>query len=201
MATVRLDHNMLASYEAELRGQGVPVHQWLRPGLTSTEVDALVAPIAVELPAEAKLWWEWHDGPIEQMEWEALGPNLPFRDLTRTIERYRDMRQFVMTELDPDGPPRDDPDWWWHPTWLPFAGDGKFLLGLDCSGAVDAPVPLRSIVWSDQDDEWRKSWHHPLGRWSPGVLEALLNGGWTWDQATNRWKVDARLVPLQLNRI
>ena len=57
-----LDRHLLGELEVRWRAQEAPILERLTPGLSVEEIDAVTAPLGVRLPAEARLWWQWHNG-------------------------------------------------------------------------------------------------------------------------------------------
>jgi hypothetical protein len=57
-----LDHELLADLEAAWRSQGAEIAGLLAPGLGDEAMAALLQPLGLTLPEEARIWWGWHDG-------------------------------------------------------------------------------------------------------------------------------------------
>ena len=57
-----LDLALLDQFDARLRALGAAIVDMWAPGLSDDAIDALVGPIGIELPEEARVWWRWHNG-------------------------------------------------------------------------------------------------------------------------------------------
>lgn len=62
-ASADLLSDLLVALEQELRLQGVPVDDYLRPGALPPEVRAAFDECDLDAPLEALAWFGWHDGP------------------------------------------------------------------------------------------------------------------------------------------
>lgn len=58
-----LDTGLLERFDAKLRTLGAPIVDAWAPGLDDEEIDAVLLPLGIDLPEEARVWWRWHDGP------------------------------------------------------------------------------------------------------------------------------------------
>ncbi|HEY7933172.1 MAG TPA: SMI1/KNR4 family protein [Solirubrobacteraceae bacterium] len=194
-----LDPSMLDVYEELLRAQGVPVDEWLNPGLTKEEMDTKAASIGLTLPTEARVWWEWHDGESRDSRESALGPFKPFLPLDVAIEQYMMSRDVAMKAAEPDNPPLDDPDFLWPPVWLPIGGDGGHPVVIDCSVAEGEPTPLWAVMWAAAVEDRAELASPSLGQMVAWRIEALENGAWKWDPETSYWEEENRdLLPQAL---
>lgn len=41
-----------------------PILRIMRPGLSESRIDELIAPTGLTLPDELRWWWQWHDGAV-----------------------------------------------------------------------------------------------------------------------------------------
>jgi hypothetical protein len=94
MTSKALSSEMLEELESTWRRAGAPIAERLLPGLTDAQIDAMTGEIALELPAEPRLWGRWHDGCEHQglvgLAPPELGPSLPHVSLAEAVEHYRD---------------------------------------------------------------------------------------------------------------
>lgn len=60
-----LDQVLLDRFDASLNSLGAPIVGAWAPGLGDEEIDALLLPLGIDLPAEARVWWGWHNGTRE----------------------------------------------------------------------------------------------------------------------------------------
>src|SRR5690349_11849657 len=84
-----LSPELLEEFEGRLRQQGWPVES-LGAGLSEAKMDELASPHAVRVPAEARVWWAWHDAST------ASASIIPGRDalgLERALEYRRARRR------------------------------------------------------------------------------------------------------------
>ena len=56
-APALLDQALLDQFDARLRALGAAIVDAWAPGLTDDQIDALVCPIGIDLPEEARVWW------------------------------------------------------------------------------------------------------------------------------------------------
>jgi hypothetical protein len=59
-----LDTELLAEFEAVLGELRVPITRVWRPGLDDASIDALLEPLGIQLPEEARRWWRWRNGVV-----------------------------------------------------------------------------------------------------------------------------------------
>ena len=78
----------------------VGVLNYLRPGLTDAEMDALTEPLGIVLPEEARVWWGWHDGtdphfidPIQGGKFAMLAPGRIFLSLGDGVKQCQSLRE------------------------------------------------------------------------------------------------------------
>jgi hypothetical protein len=57
------EHELLEGFLRALRRIEAPVADNLAPGLSDEEIDALLEPVGITLPEEARVWWRWRNGP------------------------------------------------------------------------------------------------------------------------------------------
>lgn len=62
---ITLDRALLERFDAALGAFGAPIVDAWAPGLSDEEIDALLLPLGIDLPQEARVWWGWHDGTRE----------------------------------------------------------------------------------------------------------------------------------------
>jgi len=72
-----LDRTLLDRFDASLEALGAPILGAWAPGLSDAEIDALLVPLGIDLPAEARVWWGWHNGTREDAP--NLARSLGFR--------------------------------------------------------------------------------------------------------------------------
>jgi hypothetical protein len=180
---------LLSSLEDRWRSQGARVVERLRPGLTRSEQEGTLSSLALVLPDEGTLWWEWHDGAMTpDGNYELLGPDLPFLPLAKSVEWYREFRAIAEEE-------NADADW--PPEWFPLTTSSQGPIVIDCSIGPGRPTPIRKIDWANAPSteslaEPRASSLGELVRW---WIDALDVGAWRYDAAVGRWDYDWTLLP------
>lgn len=106
----------------------------LNAGLSDEEMDALVAPLGITLPAEAKQWWGYANGVPRGAPGDVgLTATLWWAPLEEIVQQCEEMRAIGSEGVAP-GEPNVYKD-----SWLPIViGDG--MLVIDTSESLIAPV-------------------------------------------------------------
>jgi hypothetical protein len=181
---------LLAMYERELVQLGVPVREYLRPGLERREVVLGLAELGLSAPEELIAWFGWQDGLREKKPGEVYPEILQTMfpcSLESALKRYNDTRP---GEGDP-------PIWCWAPEWL-MLEDGAYGFAVSCE---DAPTHAPVVRFVDE-----ANWiHGPQTKWGARSLstlvvfwiEMLRNGASQW--ADNHWVWDVSALS-QLQR-
>jgi hypothetical protein len=68
-----LTEHLLEELAERWRALRAPIADSLRPGLSDAEMDALVSPLGLRLPHEARVWWGWHDGTDSDLLSHGIG--------------------------------------------------------------------------------------------------------------------------------
>jgi cell wall assembly regulator SMI1 len=183
---------LLGSYEERLLAMGMPVAEWVRPGLTAEEIEEAVEPLGIRLPKEGRVWWEWHDGAIGRGRDRLLGPSKECLTLASAVEVYQRCRW--VAEQTASAWPQNDPDFLWNPAWFPVEGS-QLPTVIDCSIPEDQISPVRSIDWQDVDGFFEPQ-AESLGQMVSWWIDAIDIGAWEWNQGDQRWySHDDRLEP------
>ena len=193
----RAFRNVLARLDHAWETAGAPVGYLARPGLSGAEIDALVLPLGLRLPVEARLWWEWHDGTdrdasVTSIEGNLLGPVLRLLRLDDAVNAYRSACQLAN---DAAGESGMAPQQWREGSWFPVVSTlHDSLFAVDCSvpagqvsavRVVEAADEHRSVVRSSSLTEVVSFW-----------VDAIETGGWAYDQQGACWTIDeSRLDP------
>lgn len=137
----------------------------LAPGLSDAEIDALLGPLDLELPEEARVWWRWRNGtdPIAPTGMTLFGDR-HFLNLQQNVELYEDI----------------------NATWedgrynkLLEPVDQRPSIFFDCHGPRDDPVP---VLWAEDLDP-PEPWAPSIGTLVRGWIEVLNSGNVTVDEA------------------
>jgi hypothetical protein len=168
-----LDRDLLELFEQRLRAQGALIIENWAPGLADEQIDALLQPLGIDLPEEARVWWRWHDGILKDAPHPTeISPGRAHLPLRYVAERYAALAD-EMSEL-------DDIDALLAPV------TEKPALYFHCAVPRDAPVP----VYSQNDDvvaprlvlpsigELIVGWIELIDR---GVWRTNPDGTWAWD--------------------
>lgn len=181
-----LDRDLLDLFERRVRQQGVPVDEWVNPGLAAETIRERLASIDLSLPVEGRVWWEWHDGS-DYGGWDkVIGPGSGHLSLSDAIAKYRQKRQAAYKTADPDALPFGDPDYAWKPSWFPICGEPSYPIVIDCSVPEGAPTPIRLIDWQNVEGFFKlraRSLGEMVGWW----IRAIDSGAWQWDAEGRRW--------------
>jgi hypothetical protein len=158
-----LDGELLTELEAAWQSQGAEIAGVLAPGLSDEAMAALVEPLGLTLPAEARIWWGWHDGVTVTTPygWE-IGPDIGFYSLAQAVEQYREERESV-NEGD------------WPNSWLPFTNFRRGPLIIDCQ--ADERAIVHRVNWEVGHFPGADSMGELVALW----LEAMDTGVWSWN--------------------
>jgi len=202
-----LDEALLEELGARWRDQRAPIAERLQPGLSDGEMDALTAPVGLHLPAEARIWWGWHDGvpadPSGLMVYRQIGgAGLPYLPLADAVTEYRRRRALAAesTREAPADSERARVDFWWDPTWLPvtYSGHGS-AVAIGCEVPPGTPSPVRVVDWEDMSDS-RSIVTPSLRTVVTWWIEALDSGSFRYDQDRNVWTGDPDATPPERRR-
>jgi hypothetical protein len=142
---VTLNGAVIERLIAALRAQGAPMVGHLNPGLSDQEIDALVRPLGISLPAEAKEWWGYANGvPRGAAPNIDLSPSWSWAPLEEIVQECREMRAIGSEDVLPGEPSM------FADTWLPIVkGDG--MLVIDTTQPAIAPV--YTVDWHVDDPD------------------------------------------------
>lgn len=151
---VILDSSLIDRLIATLRVQGAPMVDHLNAGLSDDEMNALVAPLGISLPDEARVWWHYANGvtnangvPPDAPSSIDLSPSWSWAPLEEIVAECREMRQIGNEDVLPGEPSV------YRDSWLPIVlGDG--MLVMDTSQSVIAPAGTVDFADYDLDDTW-----------------------------------------------
>jgi cell wall assembly regulator SMI1 len=177
-----LTADLLVRLEQRLIDVGAPIAQLWRPGLNDYQIDALTAEIGLSLPAEARIWWRWHDG-VDQLPgpmpsigggWDPIS----LQDAIEDVVRQR-KKAALRAQALPDDPTGD-----WSDSWITLCDSpSPARLACDCAVAPGSPSPVLYI-----DPEFNYDPYRPkapsLGELIHAWLEALDDGTWHIDAVT-----------------
>jgi hypothetical protein len=130
--TENLSTALLHRLEDCLASRGALMSDWWRPGLRDAEIDALLMPVGIDLPEEARIWWRWHDG-VEVMP-DGRVHSLAGRQLltlSQAVEVYEQFRGLNNELYGVDG-------------LIQLFGEQPTIYA-DCSRRPQDPVPIYTI--------------------------------------------------------
>jgi hypothetical protein len=179
-----LNSDILADFERALRSVDAAITRAWQPGLDDDQIDALVQPLGLDLPDEARTWWRWHDGcPTGTHPAEAeLTPRRPLFDLVLTLDDFESFRGATLQLEGSDArlqPVGDQP-------WIFFA----------CDGPRDAPVP----IYVGGHGEGHRLALPSIGELVLTWTRLIDEGGYTTD-ADGLWEWDFEKIPEDIRRI
>ncbi len=183
---------LLRELEERWATRHVPLAGRLSPGLSASEIEALMAPLELRLPEEAFLWWSWHDGAppgsLGQDQDRWLGPGMAYIPLAEAAARYRQRRELARRASETSEVDDWTADAWWHPTWFPLIG---YDVGIACDCSVPAgwPTPIRAVDWHgfERIDDLATVRAASLGEMVNWWIEAIDTGAWSYD-AQRGWE-------------
>lgn len=189
MNPIALSTALLEELEQRWRERELPILDQLRPGLTDKEIDELIAPIGLNVPEEARVWWRWHDGADlvgTSGEWSfSPGGSVVFAPLARQVEHYREMRSRSRSEAVAAPEAGRDEDFWWGPSWFALT-EGRPEVVCDCA----APGPTSPIyaydvgMWEELHTPRADSFGQVVTWW----IRAYDDGIWRYDRG--QWTLD-----------
>jgi hypothetical protein len=185
---------MLERLSGHCRTLGAPVAESLRPGLSEPEMHALVAPLGLRLPTEARVWWAWHDRAESTSLAHSLGNGIVSLRLEQAVARHLDNRK-IAEQIADDRPTPVRADDYWPPQWLTLAvaaGLGEIVC--DCSVAEGEPTPIRLSDFEFPEDS-QVPLAPSLGTLVGWWLDALDSGAWTYDVASRTWRDHPERLP------
>jgi cell wall assembly regulator SMI1 len=160
--------------------------------MADREIDALVAPLGLELPHEARVWWGWHDGSEVELVSHALGNGIGPLRLARAVEEYRGLLDAAT-----DVATGDDtlaPEELWRRQWFPFAVPRRGHLAVQCGTGTKAPTPIRLVEFYFHEES-QEPIALSLGAVVSVWINAIESGAWTYDPALPGWRTHPELLP------
>ncbi len=196
-----LDAALLDRYEALLLGQGLPFNDWTNPGLSTAKIAELAELLPLALPVEARTWWGWRDGTRPARRGWTFGPGNNCLSLAKAVEQYAASRALAKELAAEPGlfGPRSDPDFMWHPDWLPILDHGQLKTVIDCDVAEGRPSPVSFIDLVTQPEEYARHKARSVGELIGWWCLALESGAWRWDAELLHWDLDYSSLPAELD--
>ena len=175
-------------FEQLLTDAGAPIVGVLRPPADPDALREIQDNTGLRFPAELLAWYAWHDGADSAPELQTtLPPAYTLLSLSESLMWYNDWLQA-------------SDDFGYDPQWWPIA---HFVGGIDvladCSGATDAPAPIRiadARLENEPDPTVVRAASVPdlLNFWS-GLLE---DGWWRFDRDKGTWVDTYKDMPQDL---
>lgn len=188
-----LTEELLEALAERWRVLGAPIVDSLRPGLSDAEMDTLVAPLGLRLPAEARIWWGWHDGAETGLVSHSIGNFIAPLRLAAAVEQYGQVLEDAATVAGDDDSVA--PEEFWRQDWFPFAMPTRALLACDCSVASGAATPIRYVDF-EFPAESREPVAPSLGAVVSLWIEAIDCGAWTYDHdRPGGWELHPERLP------
>lgn len=179
--------NLLERLRSYWRDQGAPIATLLQPGLTDAEMDAVISPIGLRLPEEARAWWGWHNGAVRTTSRdERLMTHLyEFLPLDEAVEQYCLIQQW----LDKLGRNPWDPIW--QKSWLPLAmTSSRPILVCDTDSSAHAGMPIYVVSWGDSEDAHLYPAAGSLREVVSCWLRAFSEEIWAYSATDQDWRFD-----------
>lgn len=169
-----LNDRILDEFLGALRRIDAPAAGTLVPGLSDTEIDAVLEPLGIDLPEEARVWWRWRNGTDPSAPaGKTLFGDRHFLSLQQNVEYYEDLNAI----WEDDGY-----------TKLLQPVDQKPYIFFDCRGLRDASVP---VLWTEDIyplEAFAPSIGSLIRRWievlNSGNITVADDGIWDYGQLT-----------------
>lgn len=183
-----LELPLLESLADRWQGAGLPILERLLPGLTDDEIDAVVGPLGLDLPAEARTWWGWHNGaakPKTYAKERFVSPGLEFLSLSEAVDVYREDRS-IFEDFD------DGPDYWWPPSQLVlFSRDqGTVTFDCDATNRTRSPLYFSDHFARSPEKDFSVPVARSFGEMVTWWIEAWDEGLYAYDAEEDRFSVD-----------
>jgi hypothetical protein len=170
-----LDQDLLDQFDAQLQRLGAPIADNWAPGLLDEEIDAILMPVGIDLPEEARRWWRWHNGALND---EQIGPHYllgerPVWSLQRAADSWAGAAEWA----------RELWEWPSHFAVLHQVAGSRPWLFVFCGRGRDAPVPVYVQDDIDTPEEFLPSIGELVAMWSTilasGSVSIDPDGRWT----------------------
>jgi hypothetical protein len=197
--TPLLTQGLLEELEKHWERQQAPVLTRLQPGLSGDEMDALVAPLGLRLPVEARAGWGWHDGApawsvSRDSERNIGATSSPFLPLAEAADITVDLRGVSADDEENAGDrgawPRD---------WLVLT-QMRGPLVIDCLVADREPGPLHLADYGALGLDVHRPRARSLGELVHWWDTAFDLGAWRYYAQEDAWIYNWDLLPEQLQR-
>jgi len=155
-------------------------------------MEALVTPLGIGLPTEARVWWGWHDGTEIDLLSHAIGHDILPLQLAQAVEQYGELLEAASDVTADDE--NSDPDDFWRREWFPFAVPRRAHLACDCSVAETAPTPIRHVDFyfhAESQVPVSPSLGAVVSLW----IDAIDREAWTYDHDRPGWTRHPERLP------
>jgi len=182
-----LSADLLEALADRWRVREAPITQNLRPGLTDDQMDSITDPLGLQLPAEARVWWGWHDGANLSSGYaddRYVGSDLEFLPLANAARHYTEGR----AEFDRMGMPAT---FWWPANQFTVTTKSSGDITVDCAVSDGAPSPI-FFVRHDRNPEvdFATPSARSFGEMVTWWIEAWDDGIWGYDKHTGQWSYE-----------
>ena len=200
-ASPDLLESLLANYGTRLKVAGVPVDEWLAPGVAEQTVREELESVGLIAPDELIVWFGWHNGRSTTIPREVSVHALPdFSPLSvgEAVKGYeREVLNFEAPPVYPGRTPIPDEFFQFGVTrgWMRLVGS-VYGTAIECVSPPSEPPRLRSanedFVESAPEGFYQAVSLCTLVNW---WIESLDSGAFTWDATGGRWLVDQMRLP------
>jgi cell wall assembly regulator SMI1 len=191
VSAIVLSRELLEDLADRWRAVDAPILEWLKPGLSDAEMDALTASLPFTLPQEARTWWGWHDGAEQPgLEGHDVGVGLPYMSLQRAIDEYSRARDQLLQEG--AAARREYPDLFdepaasWPAPWFPVSSQDGDVVVCDCGVASGEPSPIH-LVDCREPVAYPPARAQSFGEMVVMWIEAIDSGFFYFDAEHRRW--------------
>lgn len=185
-ASPALLRQLLSELDSQLLSMGIPVADWLNPGIGGEQISSQLRAVGLYPSEELLVWFGWCNGRVRDPKTRgAIGRPLPEFDISslgEAVEFYRTLsnKQF---------------DFGAGPGWLMLV-NSNWGLAVDCSrpGIVSPRIhsTIAEFTLPENDNSFRAVSLCTFVAW---WLVGIAKGGWAWDPADASWSRHNALLP------
>lgn len=191
-ATATMLKSLLGELDEILASKGIPVEDWLNPGLDSQTITLKLTEHNLGAPKELLALYGWHNGYASNLGARSV-PRFPFDPLDTALSTYQMVTNILEEEVRQSGQDIHSFDWGAPPGYLSLTS-GQYNIAVNCQADPSEPVQIHFT--------FPEFWETPnLGRavslctlvtwW----IEGIETGAHVWDTSLQDWQTHQDLLP------